>query len=106
MLTKPPQTAARALKEAAGVNMNTWVVGRVPVAHFVNPAVYAADGTLRARGEKVFFLRARIMTGQADLAAGDAAAGLTGFGWLTREELQERVGEKYFDEVSDAMADR
>ncbi len=53
------------MKEAVGANMNTWLVGRVPVAHFVNPAVYAADGSLRARGKKVFSLQVRIMTGQA-----------------------------------------
>ncbi|KAL1881410.1 hypothetical protein VTK73DRAFT_4170 [Phialemonium thermophilum] len=98
------ETAARILAESAGVNMNTWIVGRVPVAHVITDPVYKPDSTLQKRGEKTFFLKGRIMAGQADLA--DNAHGLTDFQWLSREELQELLPGAYFRGVRNMMADR
>ncbi|GAB1320268.1 54S ribosomal protein L17 mitochondrial [Madurella fahalii] len=99
------ETAARVLAESAGINMNTWIVGRVPVAHRVIKPVFAEDGTtLRQRGEKTFFLKGRIMAGQADLSGNKH--GLTDFMWLTHEELKETLPEDYYLSVQGMMGDR
>ncbi|KAK6952912.1 hypothetical protein Daesc_005209 [Daldinia eschscholtzii] len=98
------ETAARALESAAGVNMNTWIVGRVPVAHIVTHPEFDEDSSLKQRGEKIFFLKGRIMAGQADLT--NNKFGLQDFNWLTKEELKEKVSEKYFHAVRNMMADR
>lgn len=98
------QTAARALEHAAGVNMNTWIVGRVPVAYFEKKPSYKEDGTLAVKGDKIFFLKGRIMAGQADLKGNKL--GLKDFNWLTKEELQEKLPEHYYRQVRGMMVDR
>lgn len=84
--------------------MNTWMVGRVPVAHMVKKPEFNEDNSFKQRGEKIFFLKGRIMAGQADLKGNKL--GLTDFNWLTREELKEKLSEKYFHSVRNMMADR
>ncbi|KAI1116106.1 39S mitochondrial ribosomal protein L46-domain-containing protein [Nemania sp. NC0429] len=98
------ETAAVALERAAGVNMNTWIVGRVPVAHVVRQPEFNEDTSLRQRGEKTFFLKGRIMAGQADLK--NNKMGLKDFNWLTREELKAKLDRDYFHAVRNMMADR
>ncbi|KAK3333213.1 39S mitochondrial ribosomal protein L46-domain-containing protein [Cercophora scortea] len=99
------QTALRVLAESAGVNMNTWIVGRVPVAHHVRDPVVGADGKEAPRsGEKVFFLKGRIMAGQADLKGN--RHGLTDFKWLTQDELRTELPADYFRSVRNMFADR
>ncbi|KAK4252085.1 39S mitochondrial ribosomal protein L46-domain-containing protein [Corynascus novoguineensis] len=96
------ETAARVLTESAGPNMNTWIVGRVPVAHHVVKPVVGEDGTsVVKRGEKIFFLKGRIMAGQADLTGNKH--GLTDFQWLTSDELQEVLAEDYYYSVRNMM---
>ncbi|KAL2271430.1 hypothetical protein VTJ83DRAFT_801 [Remersonia thermophila] len=81
------ETAARVLAESAGVNMNTWMVGRVPVAHHVvAPELDEATGALRNRGTKIFYLKGRILAGQVTLTK-DNLRGVTDFQWLTKDEL-------------------
>ncbi|KAM0286246.1 hypothetical protein ACHAQH_000973 [Verticillium albo-atrum] len=98
------ETAKRVMDKTAGVNMNTWMVGRVPVAHHVVRPELKEDGSLQARGEKTFFLKARIMAGQANLE--DNPFGYTEFKWVTAEELQKDVDEKYYHSVRNMLADR
>ncbi|KAI0389876.1 39S mitochondrial ribosomal protein L46-domain-containing protein [Xylariaceae sp. FL0594] len=98
------ETAARALEMAAGVNMNTWLVGRAPVAHIVRQPQYNEDTSLKARGEKIFFLKGRIMAGQADLT--NNSLGLKDFSWFTKEELRTKLPGDYFRAVKNMMADR
>ncbi|KAF5020753.1 hypothetical protein F66182_7213 [Fusarium sp. NRRL 66182] len=98
------ESAKRVLDQAAGVNMNTWIVGRVPVAHVVTRPKVKADGTVEERGQKTFFVKGRIMAGQADLK--DNPFGYTDFKWLTREELQSELPADYFRGVRNMMADR
>ncbi|KAH7162547.1 39S mitochondrial ribosomal protein L46-domain-containing protein [Dactylonectria estremocensis] len=98
------ESAKRTLDEAAGVNMNTWVVGRVPVAHVVTKPVVKADGTVEKRGQKTFFLKGRIMAGQADLEGN--RFGYSDYKWLTREELKNELSPEYFHGVHNMMADR
>lgn len=98
------QSAKRVLDQAAGVNMNTWIVGRVPVAHVVQHPVQAADGAVQKKGHKTFFIKGRIMAGQADLKGNPF--GYTNFKWLTREELEKELPEAYFKGVRNMMSDR
>lgn len=77
--------------------MNTWIVGRVPVAHLVRQPEFNEDTSLKRRGEKVFFLKGRIMAGQADLK--DNELGYQDFHWLTKEELEEKLEPDYFRAV-------
>ncbi len=98
------QTAARVLEGAAGVNMNTWMVGRVPVAHLVTQPVLKEDATVEKKGEKIFFMKSRIMAGQANLK--DNTMGLTDFKWLTEEELEKELAPDYFDSVKNMMGER
>lgn len=86
--------------------MNTWIVGRVPVAHVVAKPVFKEGdpSQIEKKGEKVFFLKGRIMAGQADLT--DNKHGLTDFQWLTREELQEVLPRHYYSQARLMMADR
>jgi len=79
------QAAQRILDQAAGVNMNTWIVGRVPVAHLVTEPTLGADGSVQSRGHPL---------------------GYTDFKWLTREELQKELAPEYFRGVRNMMAER
>lgn len=98
------EAAKRILDQAAGVNMNTWIVGRVPVAHLVKQPVLQADGSVQEKGEKTFFLKGRIMAGQADLSGNPF--GYTDFKWLTREELETELAPEYYRGVRNMMAIR
>lgn len=99
------ETAARILSESAGVNMNTWIVGRVPVAHhIVRPVFGQKDGALLKKGEKIFFLKGRIMAGQADLSGN--LHDLVDFKWLTQEELRGALAEEYFQSVKGMFGER
>ncbi|KAM0485902.1 hypothetical protein ACHAPX_000598 [Trichoderma viride] len=96
--------AKRVLDQAAGVNMNTWLVGRVPVAHVVQEPVLGNNGEVQKQGQKTFFIKGRIMAGQADLKGNPF--GYTDFKWLTREELEKELAPEYFRGVRNMMADR
>lgn len=84
--------------------MNTWIVGRVPVAHHVVKPILRDDGSLQERGEKIFFLKGRIMAGQADLK--DNNFGYVDFKWLVKEELAEVLAPEYYHSVRNTMPDR
>jgi large subunit ribosomal protein L46 len=93
------QAAERILIQTAGLNMNTWIVGHAPVGHCtLSPPTDALPGS------KTFFMKGRIMAGQADLTGN--AYGLEDFKWLTGEEVQRVVGKKYFSHVKNMLADR
>ncbi|GAB1210405.1 hypothetical protein APSETT445_009197 [Aspergillus pseudonomiae] len=99
--------AERTLAQAAGVNMNTWMVGFHPVGHhvynFKKPRVDTANGTEHL-GEKTFFMKARIMAGQADLAAN--TQNLQDFKWLTKEEIAPFVLPQYYSNIKNMLAER
>ncbi|KAL0932000.1 mitochondrial 54S ribosomal protein mL46 [Colletotrichum truncatum] len=98
------EAAQRVLEQSAGVNMNTWMVGRAPVAHHVVKPAVKQDGSLERKGEKTFFLKWRIMAGQADLA--NNKHGYSEFQWLTKEELKEALPFEYYRSVRNMLADR
>ncbi|KAE8134383.1 ribonuclease H-like domain-containing protein [Aspergillus pseudotamarii] len=99
--------AERTLAQAAGVNMNTWMVGFHPVGHHVYnfryPRADTANGTEHL-GEKTFFMKARIMAGQADLAAN--TQNLKDFKWLTKEEIAPYVLPQYYSHIKNMLAER
>jgi large subunit ribosomal protein L46 len=76
----------------------------VPVAHVVTHPALAADGTVQAKGSKTFFLKARIMAGQADLKGNPF--GYSDFKWLTREELEKELTPEYFQGVRNMLTNR
>ncbi|CAN8096770.1 unnamed protein product [Discula destructiva] len=101
------ETAARALAGTAGVNMNTWMVGRHPIAHEKHEPRYTDDKTteggraLKARGANNFYLKGRIMAGQADIAGNEF--GVTDFKWLTKDELKEQLQPVLYSSVELSM---
>jgi large subunit ribosomal protein L46 len=87
--------------------MNTWMVGFHPVGHhvynFKKPRVDQANGVEHA-GEKTFFMKSRIMTGQADLAAN--TQNLQDFKWLAKEEIAKFVLPQYYSNIKNMLAER
>jgi len=85
--------------------MNTWIVGHVPIGHYVaEPYVDASSGAVARAGAKTFFMKGRIMAGQADLKGNKF--GLSDWKWLTREEVEGHVGPKYWSRVKAMIAAR
>ena len=105
--------------------MNTWIVGNHPVGHHTHSFQRGFKSTLaanhlvptstRARGgeegvereehgEKVFFMKGRIMAGQADLAKNEY--GDQEFRWLAKEEVQKAVTPGYWSSVRNMLAER
>lgn len=86
--------------------MNTWIVGNVPIGHHQHnykKALTTASG-LSELGLKTFFMKARIMAGQANLK--NNALGLTDFQWLAKEEIQTQVDAHYWKSVRNMLAER
>ncbi|KAI2789479.1 hypothetical protein POX_d04970 [Penicillium oxalicum] len=101
------EAAERTLAQTAGVNMNTWMVGFHPAGHHVytnrKPHVDQATGAV-THGEKTFFMKTRIMAGQADLSS--SAEQLKDFKWLSKEEIPKYVLPQYYSHVKNMLADR
>lgn len=87
--------------------MNTWIVGHAPVGHttdnFAQP-IRDASNEIEKRGEKTFFMKARIMAGQANLK--NNALALEEFKWLAREEIEGVVHPHYWKEVRGMLVER
>ena len=93
--------------QAAGTNMNTWVVGNMPVGHQIHPGARPPSETSLIPSkniEKVFYMKARIMAGQAKLE--ENQLGLREFRWLTKQELQTTLSPQDFSAVKKVLADR
>ena len=86
--------------------MNTWIVGNVPIGHHQHHYSKALDtgSGLTELGLKTFFMKARIMAGQANLK--DNALGLTDFKWLAKEEIEKIVHGKYWCSIRNMLAER
>lgn len=75
--------------------MNTWFVGNIPIGHY--SYLYekpVAGETGEIVGRKIFFVKARIMAGQVDLK--NNKHGWKDFAWVTKDEMEELVGERYY----------
>lgn len=76
--------------------MNTWFVGNVPIGHYhYKSPIKEAESTYL--GKKVFFMKARIMAGQAALS--NNKRDLVDFKWLTKEEIREATEKEYWRAV-------
>lgn len=99
--------------------MNTWVVGNHPVGHLVTKFSEPQISTIPAHklvltakeefvqeeyGEKVFFMKARIMAGQANVVNNEM--GVRDFAWLAKEEVAEKVTSNYFDRIKNMLPPR
>ncbi|KAI4287180.1 MAG: hypothetical protein L6R35_003566, partial [Caloplaca aegaea] len=103
--------AERILIQAGGLNMNTWIVGNIPLGHFVRnylkPRVEKKEDTSQdqIRGTKYFFMKGRIMAGQANLKDNNKK-GLTDFQWLAKDELQKILWPQDWSAVKNILAER
>ncbi|KAL2797528.1 ribonuclease H-like domain-containing protein [Aspergillus keveii] len=99
--------AERTLAESAGINMNTFMVGYHPVGHYVynarKPKTDESTGVTIA-GEKTFFMKSRIMAGQADLS--NNVQNLQDFKWLAKEEIAKYVLPPYYANIKNMLAER
>lgn len=87
--------------------MNTWVVGNQPIGHYQHD--FPADLRSKAQnpnelGFKTFFMKARIMAGQANLAKNQL--GLSDFKWLAKEEIHKTVAGDYWKSIKNMLAER
>ncbi|MCJ1357219.1 MAG: 39S ribosomal protein L46, mitochondrial [Icmadophila ericetorum] len=106
------RAAERIMVQSCGPNMNTWVVGNAPVGHYSKlyktPQTITTDekrGPFERLGEKTFFMKVRMMAGQANLSGN--LFGLQDFKWLAKEEVEREVGAgKYWNAVRNMLAER
>lgn len=87
--------------------MNTWIVGNIPLGHFVRNYVkpmVEKDKSQEIKGAKYFFMKGRIMAGQANLK--DNKQGLTDFQWLAKDELQQILLPRDWNAVKNILAER
>jgi large subunit ribosomal protein L46 len=96
--------------------MNTWFVGSHPIGHFVyqfrkagktpaspasTPPAPLPSQEMTLAGEKTFFMKGRIMAGQADITANEL--GVEDFKWLAKEEVQKEVSPQYWANVKNML---
>lgn len=88
--------------------MNTFVVGNAPLGWAktdFSPEQYVKNVArgVEEVGKKVFFMKARIMAGQVDLA--ENKLGHQEFKWLTKDELQKTVHYRYWSHIKNFLPD-
>ena len=87
--------------------MNTWIVGNAPVGHYVHnfpDSLVDPESKRETLGEKTFFMKARIMAGQASLTGNKLD--LHDFKWLAKEELESEVEPGYWKAVRNMLVER
>lgn len=94
--------------------MNTWFVGNHPVGHLLllNPEAKEIEESteikstenMPVRGDKIFFMKARIMAGQADLDGN--RLDVQDFKWLAKNEIEGHVHPYYWSRVKNMLADQ
>jgi large subunit ribosomal protein L46 len=88
--------------------MNTWIVGNHPVGHFkrnyAEHRIKVDDRGLVIKSDMVFFMKGRIMAGQANLT--NSLLGAKDFKWLTKEEIQPIVHKRYWSVIQDILPER
>ena len=93
--------------QSGGLNMNTWVVGNMPMGHQVinfPQGIVDQENGAEQRGEKVFFMKARIIAGQANL--GENQLDLDDFEWLSRDEIQKHFEARDWNAIRTILAER
>ncbi|KAI0371762.1 hypothetical protein BV20DRAFT_965034 [Pilatotrama ljubarskyi] len=94
------QAALRDLQAECGINMDTWIVGKKPIAVY-QPSL--PESTKKSLGGELytFFLKAHILAGQVR----PDGKNVTDFAWLTKEEIEPRVEKDYWASVKDILSD-
>ncbi|KIV92273.1 hypothetical protein PV10_06728 [Exophiala mesophila] len=116
------EAAQRVLFASCGVNMNTFFVGNHPVGHYNQDSTRAIkakasssqdspsktnalskqDVEADTSGEKTFFMKARIMAGQADLAIAENKD-FDDFKWVSKEEVEKLVDPDYWRRIKNML---
>lgn len=106
------QCAVRILESSCGVNMNTWFVGNHPVGHLIKTQQTKAKDGKESTEEavapvstigKTFFMKARIMAGQADITN---ASGVEDFKWLAKDEIEKLFSPGYWSRVKNMLVEQ
>ena len=107
--------------------MNTWIVGNHPIGHHVlnfSPNAKSArfqptlsklspnrlvstsreEQEREEHGERVFFMKGRIMAGQPDISKNEY--GDSEYQWLAKEEVQKAVSERYWTSIRNMLVER
>ena len=86
--------------------MNTWFVGNVPIGHYQwnYPKSLKTESGSDEVGLKTFFMKARIMAGQANLK--ENQLGWQDFQWLAKDEISKHVSPNYWRSIKNMLADR
>lgn len=85
--------------------MNTWIVGNSPVGYYeLKHKSLLQKDTTSELGEKTFFMKARIMAGQANLEQNKF--GLSDYKWLVKEEISKTVDNHYWASVKNMLSTR
>jgi large subunit ribosomal protein L46 len=85
--------------------MNTWVVGNSPVGYYERKhKTLLQKESVSEIGQKTFFMKARIMAGQADLEQNKF--GVSDFKWLAKEEISKTVDSHYWASVKNMLSTR
>ncbi|KAL0094959.1 39S mitochondrial ribosomal protein L46-domain-containing protein [Phycomyces blakesleeanus] len=90
------EAAERQLKETCGKDMDVWFVGRQPIGLYKK----APTQNVEESGSKVFFMKARMFSGQVT-----PSEDVSEFAWLTKEELPNYLSSDYYKAVKDSLAD-
>lgn len=87
--------------------MNTWVVGNAPVGHYhydYSKSTLDPEKNLEELGQRIFFMKARIMAGQANIEGNKL--GLSDFKWLAKEEIEKAVIPRYWSAIRNVLPER
>ena len=87
--------------------MNTWIVGNMPIAHqiyYYPDSVIKKEPGAEIRGEKIFYMKARMLAGQANLR--DNKFDLEDYRWLAKEEIQDAIHPRDFAALKNVLIDR
>lgn len=83
------------------------MVGYHPIGHHIynlrRPKLDAETG-ITMLGEKTFFMKCRVMAGQADLLKNQH--NLEDFKWLSKEEIAQYVIPQYYSHIKNMLPDR
>ncbi|KAL0947312.1 hypothetical protein HGRIS_013431 [Hohenbuehelia grisea] len=92
------QAAQRDLFAECGAHMDAWIVGRKPVG-----VLKSQSNSTPSEGDEkfTFFFKGHIMAGQVR----PQEKTISDFCWLTKQEIQPRVDDHYWQNVKDMLSD-
>ncbi|KAJ3526600.1 hypothetical protein NM688_g8244 [Phlebia brevispora] len=90
------EAVKRDLRSPYALNMDTWVVSRIPVGVYKPPSANPSG-----KDSYVFFYKAHILQGQVR----PDGKSVLDFAWLTKQEIQAKVDENYWHGVRDILSD-